>query len=73
MMGFCKLVLEEKPTSYLRSIKSLGLETLETRRENMTSKFAKTSLADGHFSNLIYKNIKTEKKNKSTRLRSTIM
>ena len=56
--SFVKLVLEENYTTYLSSLKSLGLETLETRRKNQTLKFAKTSLADGHFSDLIYKNIK---------------
>ena len=63
--SFVKLVLEENYTTYLNSLKSLGLETLETRRKNLTLKFAKTSLADGHFSDLIKK--KAQKNGSATR------
>ena len=53
--SFAKLVLEENYTTYLNSINFLGLETLEARRKNLTLKFAKDSLADGHFTDLIQK------------------
>ena len=46
---------KENYTTYINSLKFLGLETLEARRKNLTLKFAKDSLADGHFTDLIQK------------------
>ena len=63
--SFVKLVLEENYTTYLNSLKSLGLETFKTRKKNLTLKFVKTSLADGHFSDLIKK--KVQKNGSATR------
>ena len=65
--SFAKLVLEENYSTYLNSLQALGLETLENRRRNLTLNFAKTSLADGHFSDLIKRKLnkngpKTRKK-----------
>ena len=62
--SFVKLILEENYTIYQNSLKYLGLETLETRRKHLTLKFAKTSLADGHFSDLVYKRLKKKGTNK---------
>ena len=47
--NFTKLVLQEKFTSYKSALDSLGLKSLEERRQKLTLKFAKTSLADDHF------------------------
>ena len=53
--NFTKLVLQEKFTTYKSALDSLGLKSLEERRQKLTLKFAKTSLADGHFNGLIRK------------------
>ena len=63
--SFAKLVLEENYSTYLESLQFLGLETLESRRKKLTLKFAKDSLADGHFSDLITR--KQNKKGTETR------
>jgi hypothetical protein len=44
---FCKLVLGNSYKSYYEALKTLNLETLKTRRQTLTLKFAKQSLADG--------------------------
>ena len=53
--NFCKLVLQESYTTYKNALISLCLETLEKRRKTLTLNFAKTSIADGHFTGLILK------------------
>ena len=53
--NFTKLVLQENFTTYRNALTSLGLKSLEERRKKLTLKFAKTSLADGHFKGLISK------------------
>ena len=49
---FCKLILGEKYTAYFEALDSLNLETLKTRRKNLTLRFAKQSLADGKLRDL---------------------
>ena len=49
---FVKLILEENYKNYQCSLQTLQLETLEERRKNISLNFAKTSIADGHFSDL---------------------
>ena len=49
---FVKLILEENYKNYRCSWQTLQLETLEERRKNISLNFAKTSIADGHFSDL---------------------
>ena len=44
---FCKLILGNSYKSYHEALKTLNLETLKTRRQKLTLKFAKQSLADG--------------------------
>ena len=53
--SFCKLVLQENYTNYKSALNILSLESLEKRRKTLTLKFAKTSIADGHFPGLILK------------------
>ena len=53
--SFCKLVLEEDYKNYENALSTLHLETLDFRRKKFTLNFAKTSLADGHFHDLIKK------------------
>ena len=53
--SFCKLVLEEDYKNYENALITLQLETLDSRRKKLTLNFAKTSLADGHFHDLIKK------------------
>ena len=52
---FAKLILQEEYRSYNEALRHLGLQNLEDRRKNLTLAFAKRSLADGHFSDLIKK------------------
>ena len=47
-----KLILEENYKNYQSSLQTLQLETLEERRKSISLNFAKTSIADGHFSDL---------------------
>ena len=63
--NFTKLALQDKFTTYKSALVSLGLESLEKRRQKLTLKFAKTSLADGHFKGLILK--KNPRKGPQTR------
>ena len=49
---FCKLVLGEKYNSYFEALATLNLETLKTRRQKLTLRFAKQSLADGKLRDL---------------------
>ena len=49
---FCKLVLGENYTSYLEALSTLNLETLIIRRQKLTLRFAKQSLADGKLRDL---------------------
>ena len=44
---FCKMVLGEKYQSYFESLTLLNLQTLKSRRDTLTLRFAKQSLADG--------------------------
>ena len=50
-----KLVLQEDYQSYNEALLNLGLINLEDRRKSLTLAFAKRSLADGHFKDLILK------------------
>ena len=52
---FTKLVLQERFRTYNEALVDLGLQNLEDRRKSLTLSFAKRSLADGHFSDLIKK------------------
>ena len=54
--SFAKLVLEEDFRNYKCALETLQLETLEARRTRHTLRFAKSSLADGHFNDIIKKN-----------------
>ena len=65
--SFLKLVLQEDYKNYENALNLSQLETLEARRTRLTLKFAKTSLADGHFHDLIKK--KTIVKGPHTRKR----
>ena len=49
---FLKLVLQEEYQSYNNALKISQLETLDKRREELTLRFAQTSLADGLFHDL---------------------
>ena len=49
---FLRLILEEDYRNYENALSVCHLETLEKRRKTLTSRFAHTSLADGHFSDL---------------------
>ena len=53
---FAKLVMEEDYRNYESALETLQLETLESRRIKQTLRFAKSSLADGHFNDIIKKN-----------------
>ena len=53
--NFCKLVLQDNYKTYKNALDILHLETLEKRRKTLTLKFAKTSIANGHFTGLISK------------------
>ena len=44
---FCKMLLGEKYQSYFESLTLLNLQTLKSRRDTLTLRFAKQSLADG--------------------------
>ena len=44
---FCKMVLGEKYRSYFEALTVLNLQTLKSRRQMLTVRFAKQSLADG--------------------------
>ena len=44
---FCKLVLGNSYKTYHEAFKTLNFETLKTRRQKLTLKFANQSLADG--------------------------
>ena len=44
---FCKLVLQDKYGTYFEALHTLNLQTLKTRRQHFTLRFAKQSLADG--------------------------
>ena len=44
---FCKMVLGEKYICYFEALAVLNLQTLEFRRQILTLRFAKQSLADG--------------------------
>ena len=63
--SFTKLVLQENYTTYKSALVSLDLESLEKRRQKLPLRFAKTSIADGHFKGLILK--KNHKKGPNTR------
>ena len=52
---FTKLVLEEDYRTYNEALLSLGLCSLQDRRKALTLRFAKQSLADGHFADLFPK------------------
>jgi hypothetical protein len=52
---FAKLVLQENFTTYNEALEKLGLQNLKLRRKYLTLRFAKRSLADGHFKDLIVK------------------
>ena len=52
---FLKIVLQENYKNYENALNLSHLETLEARRTRQTLKFAKASLADGHFHDLIKK------------------
>ena len=52
---FTKLVLQEEFKTYNEALVDLGLQNLEDRRKSLTLSFAKRSLADGHFGDLIKK------------------
>ena len=65
---FARLVLQENFTSYNEALEKLGLQNLKLRRKMLTLRFAKRSLADGHFKDLILKRkvnhrMKTRKRN----------
>ena len=62
---FCKLVLGENYTSYFEALSTLNLETLKIRRQKLTLRFAKQSLADGKLRDLFP--IRTKKHTMSTR------
>ena len=47
--------MEEDYKKYENALSILKLETLDSRRKKLTLNFAKTSLADGHFHDLIKK------------------
>jgi hypothetical protein len=68
--SFCKLVLEEDYKDYENALITLQLETLDSRRKKLTLNFAKTSLADGHFHDLIKK--KKNKKRTSYKEKRTL-
>ena len=53
--SLAKIVLEEDYKSYENALKTLQLESLESRRTTQTLRFAKLSLADGHFHDVIKK------------------
>ena len=53
--NFTKLALQENYTNYRSALLSLGLKSLEERRQILTLRFAKSSIADGHFKGLILK------------------
>ena len=48
-------MLQEDNKNYENALSILQLETLDTRRKKLTLKFAKTSLTDGHFHDIIKK------------------
>ena len=52
---FTKLLFEEDYRSYNEALLTLGLCSLQDRKKAMTLRFAKQSLADGHFANLFPK------------------
>ena len=47
-----KLVLQEDHSNCIEALDLLGLQTLKLRRKSLTLRFAKRSLADGHFRDL---------------------
>ena len=49
---FVKLILEEDYDTYSKALKTLHLETLETRRKTLSLSFIKRSLADGKLRDL---------------------
>ena len=49
---FVKLVLEESYRNYETALEALQLDSLEKRRKTISLNFAKTAIADGHFSDL---------------------
>ena len=63
--NFTKLALQENYTTYKSALVSLDLESLEKRRQKLTLRFAKTSIADGHIKGLILK--KNHRKGLKTR------
>ena len=56
---FVKLIMEEDYKNYTSSLKFLNLETLESRRKELSYRFAKTSIIDGHFRDLFKRRKKT--------------
>ena len=50
---FVKLIMEEDYQNYTISLKFLNLETLENRRKKLLVNFAKNSIIDGHFRDLL--------------------
>ena len=52
---FVKLILQEEFTSYIEGLEKLSLQTLILRRKQLTLRFAKRSLSDGHFQDLFRK------------------
>ena len=54
---FVKLILEEDYTNYQNRLSNLHLNTLEERRNILTLRFAKTSLADGLLRDLFPQNV----------------
>ena len=57
---FVKLIMEEDYKNYSSFLKFLNLETLESRRKELSYRFAKTSIIDGHFRDLFKRRKNTQ-------------
>ena len=65
---FAKLVLQEKYKTYNEALLHFGLKNLELRRKELSLDFAKRSLADGHFGDLLKKRKSWSYENKKKKL-----